>query len=149
MKRVVITGIGMLSSLGIGVGDIWPKIKEGVSGVDFLKKVDASDLKTKFGAEVPESFNPEDFMDAKEARRSDPFIRFAVAAASLALKDSNLEITDSNSHLVGSYIGSGIGGIQTFVDNTLVYNDKGPSRVSPFFIDELDKSKSINFAPRL
>ena len=123
MKRVVITGIGMLSSLGVGVDDIWPKIKEGTSGVNFLKKVDASDLKTKFGAEVSEDFNPEEFMDAKEARRSDPFIRFAVAAAALALKDSKLEITDDNSHLVGSYIGSGIGGIQTFVDNTLVYHD--------------------------
>ena len=115
MKKVVITGIGMLSSLGVGVDEIWPKIKEGTSGVNFLKKVDASDLKTKFGAEVSEEFNPEDFMDAKEARRSDPFIRFAVAAASLALKDSKLEITDENSHLVGSYIGSGIGGIQTFI----------------------------------
>ena len=137
MKRVVITGIGMLSSLGIGHDEIWPKIKDGISGVDFLKKVDASDLKTKFGAEVSPDFNAEDFMDAKEARRSDPFIRFAVAAASLALKDSKLEINDSNSHLVGSYIGSGIGGIQTFVDNTLVYNDKGPSRVSPFFVPSM------------
>ena len=137
MNRVVITGIGMLSSLGVGHEEVWPKIKEGISGVDFLKKVDASDLKTKFGAEVPESFNPEDFMDPKEARRSDAFIRFAVAAASLAIRDSGIEITDKNSHLVGSYIGSGIGGIQTFVDNTLVYNDKGPSRVSPFFVPSM------------
>ena len=98
MNRVVITGIGMLSSLGVGYEHVWPKVKEGISGVDFLKKVDASDLKTKFGAEVPETFNPEDFMDAKEARRSDGFIRFAVAAASLALKDSGLEVTDDNSH---------------------------------------------------
>lgn len=137
MNRVVITGIGMLSSLGVGHEHVWPKVKEGISGVDFLKKVDASDLKTKFGAEVPETFNPEDFMDAKEARRSDAFIRFAVAAASLALKDSGLEVTDDNSHLIGSYIGSGIGGIQTFVDNTLVYNEKGPSRVSPFFVPSM------------
>ena len=106
MNRVVITGIGMLSSLGVGYEEVWPKIKDGISGVDFLKKVDASDLKTKFGAEVPQSFNPEDFMDPKEARRSDAFIRFAVAAASLAIKDSGIEITDKNSHLIGSYIGS-------------------------------------------
>ncbi|NSW88862.1 beta-ketoacyl-ACP synthase II [bacterium] len=137
MNRVVITGIGMLSSLGVGYEEVWPKIKDGISGVDFLKKVDASDLKTKFGAEVPQSFNPEDFMDPKEARRSDAFIRFAVAAASLAIKDSGIEITDKNSHLIGSYIGSGIGGIQTFVDNTLVYNEKGPSRVSPFFVPSM------------
>ena len=137
MNRVVITGIGMLSSLGIGVEEVWPKIKEGISGVDFLKKVDTTDLKTKFGAEVPENFNAEDFMDAKEARRSDPFICFAAAAASLALKDSEFKITDENSHLVGSYIGSGIGGIQTFVDNALVYDRKGSSRVSPFFVPSM------------
>jgi len=137
MNRVVITGIGMLSSLGIGIEEIWPKIKEGISGVSLLKKLDASGLKTKFGAEVAEHFNPEDFMDPKEARRSDPFIKFAVAAASLALKDSGLQVTESNSHLIGAYIGSGIGGIQTFVDNALIYNDRGPSRVSPFFVPSM------------
>ena len=137
MNRVVITGIGMLSSLGIGIEEVWPKIKEGISGVSLLKKLDASGLKTKFGAEVAEHFNPEDFMDPKEARRSDPFIKFAVAAASLALKDSGLEVTESNSHLIGAYIGSGIGGIQTFVDNATIYNDRGPSRVSPFFVPSM------------
>ncbi|MBT89744.1 MAG: beta-ketoacyl-[acyl-carrier-protein] synthase II [Spirochaetales bacterium] len=137
MNRVVVTGIGMLSSLGIGKDQVWSKVKEGVSGIDFLTKIDASDLKTKFGGEVPSDFNPEDFMDAKEARRNDIFICFAAAAASLALKDSGLEITDENSHLVGSYIGSGIGGIQTFVNNVNVYNEKGPSRVSPFFVPSM------------
>ena len=137
MNRVVVTGIGMLSSSGIGKDQVWSKVKEGVSGIDFLTKIDASDLKTKFGGEVPSDFNPEDFMDVKEARRNDIFICFAAAAASLALKDSGLEITDKNSHLVGSYIGSGIGGIQTFVDNVNVYNEKGPSRVSPFFVPSM------------
>jgi len=137
MNRVVVTGIGMLSSLGIGKDQVWSKVKEGVSGIDFLTKIDASNLKTKFGGEVPSDFNPEDFMDAKEARRNDIFICFAAAAASLALKDSGLEITDKNSHLVGSYIGSGIGGIQTFVNNVNVYNEKGPSRVSPFFVPSM------------
>ena len=137
MNRVVVTGIGMLSSLGIGKDQVWSKVKEGISGIDFLTKIDASNLKTKFGGEVPSDFNPEDFMDAKEARRNDIFICFAAAAASLALKDSGLEITDENSHLVGSYIGSGIGGIQTFVNNVNVYNEKGPSRVSPFFVPSM------------
>ncbi len=137
MNRVVVTGIGMLSSLGIGKDQVWPKVKEGISGIDLLTKIDSSDLKTKFGGEVPSDFNPEDFMDTKEARRNDIFICFAAAAASLALKDSGLEITDKNSHLVGSYIGSGIGGIQTFVDNVNVYNEKGPKRVSPFFVPSM------------
>lgn len=137
MNRVVVTGIGMLSSLGIGKDQIWPKVKEGVSGIDFLKKIDVSDLKTKFGGEISADFNPEDFMNPKQARRSDTFICFAAAAASLALKDSELEITDENSHLIGSYIGSGIGGIETFVENVLVYKEKGPSRVSPFFVPSM------------
>mgnify|MGYP003330578606 CR=1 FL=1 len=92
MNRVVVTGIGMVSSHGVGKDEIWPKIKEGVSAIDFLKRVDNSDLKTKFGGEIADNFNAEDFIDAKEARRSDVFIRYAAAAAVLALRDSGFEI---------------------------------------------------------
>ena len=137
MNRVVVTGIGMVSSQGVGKDEIWPKIKEGISGIDFLKRVDNSDLKTKFGGEIAENFKAEDFIDAKEARRSDVFIRYAAAAAVLALKDSGFEISSKNEHLIGSYIGSGIGGIQTFVDNVIAYREKGPSRVSPFFVPSM------------
>jgi len=132
MNRVVVTGIGMLSSLGIGKDQIWSKVKEGVSGIDFLKKIDVSDLKTKFGGEVSADFNPEDFMNPKQARRSDTFICFAAAAASLALKDSELEITDENSHSIGSFIGSGIGGIETFVENVLIYKQDSLDKVLHF-----------------
>ena len=127
----------MVSSHGVGKDEIWPKIKEGISGIDFLKRVDNSDLKTKFGGEIADNFNAEDFIDAKEARRSDVFIRYAAAAAVLALKDSGFEINSKNEHLIGSYIGSGIGGIQTFVDNVIAYREKGPSRVSPFFVPSM------------
>ena len=137
MNRVVVTGIGMVSSHGVGKDEIWPKIKEGISGIYFLKRVDNSDLKTKFGGEIADNFNAEDFIDAKEARRSDVFIRYAAAAAVLALKDSGFEINSKNEHLIGSYIGSGIGGIQTFVDNVIAYREKGPSRVSPFFVPSM------------
>ena len=137
MNRVVVTGIGMVSSQGVGKDEIWPKIKEGISGIDFLKRVDNSDLKTKFGGEIAENFKAEDFIDPKEARRSDVFIRYAAAAAVLALKDSGFEISSKNEHLIGSYIGSGIGGIQTFVDNVIAYREKGPSRVSPFFVPSM------------
>ena len=137
MNRVVVTGIGMVSSHGVGKDEIWPKIKEGTSGIDFLKRVDNSDLKTKFGGEIADNFKAEDFIDAKEARRSDVFIRYAAAAAVLALKDSGFEISSKNEHLIGSYIGSGIGGIQTFVDNVIAYREKGPSRVSPFFVPSM------------
>ena len=137
MNRVVVTGIGMVSSHGVGKDEIWPKIKEGISGIDFLKRVDNSDLKTKFGGEIADNFNAEDFIDAKEARRSDVFIRYAAAAAVLALRDSGFEINSKNEHLIGSYIGSGIGGIQTFVDNVIAYREKGPSRVSPFFVPSM------------
>ena len=127
----------MVSSHGVGKDEIWPKIKEGVSAIDFLKRVDNSDLKTKFGGEIADNFNAEDFIDAKEARRSDVFIRYAAAAAVLALRDSGFEINSKNEHLIGSYIGSGIGGIQTFVDNVIAYREKGPSRVSPFFVPSM------------
>ena len=127
----------MVSSHGVGKDEIWPKIKEGISAIDFLKRVDNSDLKTKFGGEIADNFNAEDFIDAKEARRSDVFIRYAAAAAVLALKDSGFEINSKNEHLIGSYIGSGIGGIQTFVDNVIAYREKGPSRVSPFFVPSM------------
>ena len=127
----------MVSSLGVGADEIWPKIKEGISGIDFLKRVDNTDLKTKFGGEIAEHFNAEDFIDPKEARRSDVFIQYAAAAAVLALKDSGLEITPENENLIGSYIGSGIGGIQTFVDNVIAYREKGASRVSPFFVPSM------------
>ncbi len=137
MNRVVVTGIGMVSSHGVGKDEIWPKIKEGISAIDFLKRVDNSDLKTKFGGEIADNFNAEDFIDAKEARRSDVFIRYAAAAAVLALRDSGFEINSKNEHLIGSYIGSGIGGIQTFVDNVIAYREKGPSRVSPFFVPSM------------
>ena len=137
MNRVVVTGIGMVSSHGVGKDEIWPKIKQGISAIDFLKRVDNSDLKTKFGGEIADNFNAEDFIDAKEARRSDVFIRYAAAAAVLALKDSGFEINSKNEHLIGSYIGSGIGGIQTFVDNVIAYREKGPSRVSPFFVPSM------------
>ena len=137
MNRVVVTGIGMVSSHGVGKDEIWPKIKEGISAIDFLKRVDNSDLKTKFGGEIADNFNAEDFIDAKEARRSDVFIRYAAAAAVLALKDSGFEINSKNEHLIGSYIGSGIGGIQTFVDNVIAYREKGPSRVSPCFVPSM------------
>jgi 3-oxoacyl-[acyl-carrier-protein] synthase II len=137
MNRVVITGVGMVSSLGVGSDEIWPKIKEGISGIDFLKRVDNTDLKTKCGGEIAEHFNAEDFIDPKEARRSDVFIQYAAAAAVLALKDSGLEITPENENLIGSYIGSGIGGIQTFVDNVIAYREKGASRVSPFFVPSM------------
>ena len=127
----------MVSSHGVGKDEIWPKIKEGISAIDFLKRVDNSDLKTKFGGEIADNFNAEDFIDAKEARRSDVFIRYAAAAAVLALKDSGFEINSKNEHLIGSYIGSGIGGIQTFVDNVIAYRENGPSRGSPFFVPSM------------
>ena len=131
MNRVVITGVGMVSSLGVGSDEYMAKNKKGISGIDF-KRVDNTDLKTKFGGEIAEHFNAEDFIDPKEARRSDVFIQYAAAAAVLTLKDSGLEITPENENLIGSYINSGIGGIQTFVDNVIAYREKEASRVSPF-----------------
>jgi 3-oxoacyl-[acyl-carrier-protein] synthase II len=135
-ERVVITGIGVVTSLGIGVDPFWQNIKAGKSGVSMIRSFDASMLPTRFAAEIHD-FQPENWMEKKEARRMDRFVQFAVAASRMALEDSGLKITEENADEVGVLIGSGIGGIITFEDQYRTLLDKGPDRLSPFFIPML------------
>lgn len=132
-KRVVITGCGVISALGQDVSTFWNNILNGKSGVSYIESFDVSDYTTKFAAEVKD-FNPELFMDKKDAKRADRFAQFGVAAAKLALKDANLEITEENANRIGVYVGSGIGGLQTWEEQHETLLKKGPRRVSPFFI---------------
>ncbi len=132
-KRVVITGAGVVTSVGIGVNRFWENIINGVSGIDRLTLLDTSDLEVKIGAEVKD-FDPSQYMERKEVKRADRFVHFAVAGARLALDDSGLEINSSNAENIGVVIGSGIGGMKTFEDQALNCLEKGPKRVSPFFI---------------
>lgn len=132
-KRVVVTGLGVVTAVGVGIDSFWKNITNGVSGISRITLFDTSDFEVKIGAEVKE-FDPAQYLDRKEVKRTDRFVHFAVAATKMALTDSGLEINAANAEKVGVIIGSGIGGIKTFEDQTITFLEKGPKRVSPFFI---------------
>jgi 3-oxoacyl-[acyl-carrier-protein] synthase II len=132
MKRVVVTGMGIISPLGNTLDGYWKNLTEGVCGIDYITKFDASNLKVKIAAEV-KGFVPENYMDTASIRKMDLFSQYAMAAASEAMADSALEGKVQPDRL-GVYIGSGIGGLATFVKETEKSFEKGYTRVSPFFI---------------
>lgn len=132
-RRVVITGIGTVSPIGTGKDEFFSSLKEGKSGVSEITKFDTGDIPVKIAAEVKD-FNAEDFMSKKDAKRMDLFSQYAVAAASLAIDDSELDLESIDKERFGVIIGSGIGGMATFEDQMDVYRKKGARRVSPFFI---------------
>ena len=150
--RVVITGIGTLSPLGLDVESTWQKIKSGTSGVAPITLFDASEHETKFAAEV-KGFDPESILGRRDARRMDRFVQFAVVATQQALEDSKLKIDDSNRDRVGILVGTGIGGINVVLNEVETYRVKGPRRVSPFLIpmmlpDTASGQIAINFGAR-
>lgn len=132
-RRVVITGVGVISPVGNDAETFWKSLLEGKSGIDKITSFDASDYPTQIAGEV-KNFEPEQYMDKREVRRTDRYVQFALAAAKMALQDAKLEITDEMAEQVGVYIGSGIGGLATWEDQHQVLMEKGPRRVSPFFI---------------
>ena len=131
--RVVITGMGAVSPLGLDVPSLWLGVKEARSGVGPITRFDPDAIETKFAAEV-KGFDPLTVLDRKEARRTDRVIQFALAAADEALRTSELQITPENAHRVGVIIGSGIGGIETLSEGFAMLHSRGPSRVSPFMV---------------
>jgi 3-oxoacyl-[acyl-carrier-protein] synthase II len=137
-RRVAVTGIGLITPLGTGNTLTWDGICEGRSGVRTIQKFDpvAADLKTHIAGEVLD-VDPTDFMDAKDLKKADRFIHFAIASTKLALDDANLEITEELSPHVGTLIASGIGGMETLVNTHFVLLEKGPNRISPFFIPSM------------
>lgn len=132
-RRVVVTGLGLVSPLGIGVNDTWEALCAGKSGITEITRFDATPYPTKIAAEV-KGFHAEDFMARKEAKRFEPFISYALAAARMALEDSGLTIDASNSDRVGVITGCGLGGLHFMEETIIQVNTKGPKRVSPFFI---------------
>lgn len=132
-KRVVITGLGCISPLGNDVSSLWKGITAGVSGVDYITRFDTSEHRTKIAAEVKD-FNGEALFGAREARRMDRFVQFALAAAIQAVADARLDLNQTNRDRVGVILGTGIGGVSTLYDNVKVYLERGPSRVSPFMV---------------
>jgi 3-oxoacyl-[acyl-carrier-protein] synthase II len=141
-RRVVVTGMGMVSPLGMGVEKTWNALIQGKSGVGRITKFDSAGFDTQIAAEVKD-FAPENFMDKKEARRMDIFIQYAVAAAVMAMEDSQFKITPQNAERVGVVVGAGLGGLTTIETFHKVLLEKGPGRISPFFIPML----IVNEAP--
>jgi 3-oxoacyl-[acyl-carrier-protein] synthase II len=133
MERVVVTGLGVVSPVGLSVPDFWKGLCEGRSGVGKITKFDASGFDTRIAAEL-KGFNPENYMDRKDAKRSDPFTQYAIAAATEAVQEGKLDLESMDRSRVGVIIGTGIGGIGTFENQHAILLEKGPSRVSPFFI---------------
>ena len=133
MKRVVVTGGGAVTPIGNDAKTFWQNIKDGVSGVDYVKAFDASGLKTQIAGEIKD-LEVTDFIERKEARKMDRCTQFAVIAATEAVKDSGLDMEKEDPWRVGCITGSGIGGILTFEEQHTNFMEKGPGRVSPFFI---------------
>jgi 3-oxoacyl-[acyl-carrier-protein] synthase II len=130
-NRVVVTGMGILSPLGLDTATTWEGLIAGKSGIDYITLFDPECVETKFAGEV-KGFEPTDYMERKEARRMDRFAQLAVAASRQAVEQSRLEINPSNCDDIGVIIGSGIGGLTTLFEQTKVLLEKGPDKVSPF-----------------
>ncbi|AWB44258.1 beta-ketoacyl-[acyl-carrier-protein] synthase II [Paenibacillus sp. CAA11] len=132
--RVVVTGMGVMTALGQELDTFWDSLMKGKSGVSLIDAFDVSEYPTKIAASIKD-FNPEDYMDRKEARKMDRFVQLAVAAGSKAMQDSGVEIgKNTDAERIGVSIGSGIGGLGTWEDQHNILLEKGPKRVSPFFI---------------
>ena len=136
MRRVVVTGMGAVTPLGIGVTPTWEAILAGRSGVSHITKFDTAEFPTRIAAEV-KGFNPEDFVDRKEIKRMDPFIQIAMAAAHLAMADAGLSLDDRTGPRTGVFVGSGLGGLGTLEHYHKAYLEGGARKISPFFIPML------------
>ena len=132
-NRVVVTGIGMLSPLGLDVPTTWEGLVNGRSGIDYITLFDAEPLKTKIAGEV-KGFEPTDHINRKDARRMDRFAQLAIAASRQAVEQARLEVNSGNQDSIGVVIGSGIGGLTTLFEQIKVLLDKGPNRVHPFLV---------------
>jgi 3-oxoacyl-[acyl-carrier-protein] synthase II len=151
-RRVAVTGIGLISPLGTGTDKNWQALLRGESGIATLSRFDVSRYATRFGGEVKD-FDPLAFIDRKEVRKMDLFIRFGLAAAELAVADSGIPAAHLQSDRAGTYVGSGIGGLGSIEENLKILWEKGPDRVSPFFlvqtiINEASGQISIRFGAK-
>ena len=132
-RRVVVTGLGMLSPCGVSVEESWKAILDGESGISIISEFDTAEYATKFAGLVPE-FNMEQYMPLKDLRKMDPFIQYGMVSAIQAVEASGLMNSSFDPTRVGVSIGSGIGGLSLIENTTLLLRDKGPRKVSPFFV---------------
>jgi 3-oxoacyl-[acyl-carrier-protein] synthase II len=135
-RRVVITGLGLITPLGIGVESSWKAFIEGRSGIGRITTFDASDLPVQIAGEV-KGFNPGDYIEQKDIKKMDRFIHFALAASTMAIEDSGIKMTEENAERVGVIIGSGIGGLPAIEHYHKTYLERGYRRITPFFIPML------------
>lgn len=142
MRRVVITGVGVVSPLGCGNDRNWSALTSGRSGIGHITRFDASDMPVKIAGEVSD-FNAEEYIDKKEIKKMDLFIQYSLAAAHYAMQDSGLIINDENAERVGVLVGAGLGGLPSIERYHTLLNEGGPKKISPFFIPML----IINLAP--
>ncbi len=134
--RVVITGIGAITPLGLSVDETWQGLLAGRSGIDHISRFDTSELRTTFAGEV-RNFDPQNYMDRKEARRMDPYIQYALAATKEAILDAKLDLTVEEPNRIGVIVGSGVGGLQTVLENQALINEKGLRKISPFMVPNM------------
>jgi 3-oxoacyl-[acyl-carrier-protein] synthase II len=132
-RRVVVTGLGVVSPVGIGTSNAWESLLKGQSGITRITKFDPSAFSSQIAGEV-KNFNVEDYLPAKDARRMDTFIQYGLAAGIEAFKDSGIEVTEQNAERIGVSIGSGIGGLGLIESTNDSYDEGGPRKISPFFI---------------
>jgi len=135
-RRVVVTGIGLVTPCGIGTDNVWNNILSGKSGIGPITRFDVDRFDTKFAGEVKD-FNPEDYVQPKEVKKMDLFIHYALAAAQIAVKDAGLDIGKEDSERVGVVVGTGLGGLPTIEKYHSVLLERGPGRITPFFIPML------------
>lgn len=135
-RRVVVTGLGLVTPLGVGIDNVWKRILNGESGISYITRFDPSAHETKIAGEVKD-FRPEDYISPKELRRMDLFIQYALAASKIAIEDSGIELQKEDPDRVGVVVGTGLGGLPTLEHYHKVLLEKGPSRISPFFIPML------------
>jgi len=136
MVRVVVTGLGAVAPNGIGIESFWRNIIHGVSGVATITRFDASRHDTQIAGEV-KGFDPLQWIEKKEARKMDRFIHYAIAAAQMAYDDSGLKVTDENRERIGVFVGTGMGGIPALEESHRILMEKGPGRISAFFIPSI------------
>ncbi|MBS0514338.1 MAG: beta-ketoacyl-ACP synthase II [Proteobacteria bacterium] len=140
-RRVVVTGLGIVSPVGNDVATAWKNIREGVSGIGAVTHFDASAFPTRIAGEVRD-FNPEAYIPHKDVKKMDPFIHYGIAASMQALNDAGLSTHEHDAERIGVAVGAGIGGIHTIEETAITYHERGPRRISPFFVP----SSIINMA---
>ncbi len=143
-RRVVVTGLGVVTSLGLGADKFWDSIKNGKCGISTIERIDVSDLPTKVGAEIKD-FVPTDYIEKKEVKRMDKYAQYAMAAAQMAVERSRLDMEKVNKERMGVIIGSGVGGIETMENQHNVLLEKGPDRISALFVPMMIANMASGF----